>query len=116
MSPTALPEFLARKAVQLLDGFCRQAAEDRHRPRLLRYRIDGRKITLFEIRRLRNQIDQHRELPMAQLRYTPELKQWSIHHQHGDYWQLYLNVNPTLELEKLLQAIRQDPMGYFWHD
>lgn len=116
MSTANLPEFLARKAAQRLDGFCRKAAEDQYRPRLLQYRIDGRRITLFELRRLRRHPDEHRELPMAQIRYTPELQQWSLHYQQGDYWQLYLNVNPTLELDKLLNAIQQDPMGYFWHD
>ncbi|MBN1957034.1 MAG: DUF3024 domain-containing protein [Desulfuromonadales bacterium] len=111
-----LPQLLERKAVKLLDEFCIKAAHDKYQPRLLRYRIEGRQVLIYEIRRLAKTVDQHRELPMAKLRYTPELNQWSLHHQKGEYWQLYLNVPPTLDFSKLLDTIRQDPMGYFWQD
>ncbi len=109
-----LPELLERKATRLLDEFCVRASNDPYQPRHLRYRIEGRQIYLYEIRRYLNDPKQHKELPMAQIRYSPELNQWTLHHQNGEYWQLYLNITPTLEFEKLLSAIKQDPLGYFW--
>lgn len=112
----SLPELLRKRAEKLLLEFCRQAADDELRPRHLRYRIEGRQINLFEVRRCRQQPHDHQQLPMAQIRYTPELNQWTLHHQNGEHWQLYLNVNPTLELGKLLAAIKQDPLGYFWQE
>jgi len=110
----SLPELLRKRAEKLLFEFCRRAADDPHRPRHLRYRIDGEKINLFEIRRSRSNPEDQQHLPMAQIRYCLELNQWTLHHQNNERWQLYLNVTPTLELGKLLLAIQQDPLGYFW--
>jgi len=109
-----LPELLRKRAEKLLFEFCNSAAEDLLRPRHLRYRIEGQQINLFEVRRCLHNPKQHQSLPMAQIRYSPDLNQWTLHHQNGENWQLYLNVPPTLELGKLLTAIKQDPMGYFW--
>lgn len=111
-----LPELLKKRAEKLLFEFCRLAAEDPLRPRHLRYRIEGRQINLFEVRRCSHNPQQHQQLPMAQIRYIPDLNQWTLHHQNGENWQLYLNITPTLELGKLLIAIKQDPMGYFWQE
>lgn len=111
-----LPELLKKKATRLLDEFCIRTANDKYQPRHLRYRIDGNKIYIYEIRHFRNDPKKHRELPMAQIRYTPELKQWTLHHQKGEYWQLYLNTPPTLDFSRLLETMKQDPMGYFWQE
>ena len=108
-----LPQLLQKQAEKLLFNFCNKAAEDALRPRDLRYRIEGRQINLFEIRGC-IQSHHQQKLPIAQLRYSPELNQWTLHHQNGDHWQLYLNINPTLDLGKLLTAIQLDPFGCFW--
>lgn len=111
-----LPEFLHKSATRRLDEFCLSAAQQRENPRKLDYRITGLQVYLFEIRKSSSRTAAPRELPMAQLRFNPELNQWSLHHQNGSHWQLYLNVGPTLELDKLLTAISQDPLRFFWHD
>lgn len=116
ISASELPQLLERKAVKLLDEFCIRTANDKYQPRHLRYRIESRQVLIYEIRRLANDADQHRELPMAKIRYTPELNQWTLHHQKGEYWQIYLNIPPTLDFGKLLGTIREDPMGYFWQE
>ncbi len=112
----SLPELLRKQAEKLLFTFCQQAADDEMRPRHLRYRIEGQQVNLFEVRRCLHDPQQHQQLPMAQIRYSPELNQWTLHHQKGEHWQLYLNINPTLDLSKLLSAIKQDPMGHFWQE
>ncbi|HEY5674814.1 MAG TPA: DUF3024 domain-containing protein [Malonomonas sp.] len=109
-----LPQLLQRQAVKLLDRFCSDAAAHQLQPRQLRYQIEGRQIHLFEIRCPRHTSDQQQERPLAQLRYSPELNQWTLHHQNGRHWQLYLNINPSLDLGKLLVAIQQDPLSCFW--
>ncbi|PLY04696.1 MAG: hypothetical protein C0622_02335 [Desulfuromonas sp.] len=111
-----LPQLLEKNAVRLLDEFCILTANDKHQPRHVRYQVEGNRIFLYEIRRLKDDPQQHRELPMAQFRYVPELKQWSLHHKKGEYWQMYLNTPPTLEFGKLLQTVKQDPMGFFWQE
>ncbi len=111
-----LPELLKKRAEKLLFDFCQLAADDKVRPRHLRYRIEGRQINLFEVRRCQHNPQEHQQLPMAQIRYNQDLNQWTLHYQNGENWQFYLNVNPTLELGKLLTAIKQDPMGRFWQE
>jgi hypothetical protein len=112
-----LPELLHKNATRLLDEFCVRAANDSYQPRHLRYRIEGCRIDLYELRHYRGQPDQHQELPMAQIRYTRELNQWTLHHQRQDErWQIYLNITPSLDFSQMLQAIQQDPMGNFWQE
>ena len=113
---SALPEFLHKSAARRLDEFCRNAGQRPDDPRRLNYRITGLQVYLFEVRKGPGKAATARELPMAQLRFNPELNQWSLHHQNGSHWQLYLNAGPTLELDKLLTAISQDPLRFFWHD
>lgn len=113
---TGLPEFLQKSASRKLEKFCRLAAQDAVNPRTLAFRIAGRQIYLFEIRETTNKKGPAKELPMARIRFCPELNQWSLHHQNGSHWQLYLNTGPTLELDKLLAVIRQDPFGFFRTD
>jgi len=107
-----LPELLQRQATKRLDSFCAQEARRQLRPRQLSYRIEGQQVNLFETRFCRHNPHQQK-IPIAQIRYSPLLNQWTLHHQNGDHWQLYLNVNPTLDISKLLTAIQQDPMGCF---
>jgi hypothetical protein len=111
-----LPEFLHKSALRKLDDFCRSAGQHPLNPRHLNYHISGLQVHLFELRKGTGKTATTRELPMAQLRFSPEINQWSLHHQNGSHWQLYLGVGPTLELDKLLTAISEDPLGFFWHD
>lgn len=109
-----LPEFLRKQAEKQLFGFCRQVADDQHHPRHVRYRIVDQQINLVEVRRYENNPKEHKEFPVAQIRYIPELNQWTLHQYSDERWKLYLNVTPTLDLSKLLSVIRQDPMRCFW--
>ena len=110
-----LPELMQRQAIKRLDHFCQQAAQDHRHPRRLQYGIEGQQVNLFEVR-LSSCGQKSQQIPVAQIRYSPQLNQWTLHYQNGRHWQLYLNVNPSLDLDKLLAALRQDPMGCFWSD
>lgn len=109
-----LPELLRKQAEKLLFQFCQHAADDPLRPRHLRYRIEGQQLNLFEVRRCQHNPQQHQSLPMAQIRYSPDLNQWTLHYLQDERWKLYLNITPSLDLSRLLTAIKQDPMGCFW--
>jgi hypothetical protein len=108
---TALPELLQRRATKLLDSFCAEAARHPQEPRRLDYRIEGEQLSLFET--LRSCCGNHQQVPIARIRFHPQLNQWTLHHRQGERWPLYLNVTPSLDLGKLLTAIRQDPWGDF---
>ena len=109
-----LPELLQKQAEKLLDGLCGQMANDKYQPRHLRHRTTGQAIELYEVRRDRQDPQQHHELPVALLRYSPDLNQWSLHYNDDERWKIYLNVTPTLDFNRLLTTIRQDPLRCFW--
>jgi len=109
-----LPQLLQRQAIKSLDRFCAEVAAQQLQPHQLRYQIEGQQIHLFELQCQSCAANQQQDRPMAQLRYSPDLNQWTLHHQNGRHWQLYLNINPSLDLGKLLTAIQQDPLGCFW--
>jgi hypothetical protein len=109
-----LPELLQRQAIKLLNQFCNDMSAHQFDPHQSEYRIEGQQINLFELRQSACAAEREQKLPIAQLRYNTILNQWTLHHQNGQHWQLYLQANPTLELGKLLEAIKQDPFGHFW--
>lgn len=110
-----LPQLLEKQAIKQLERFCQQAAADPRQPRAVGYRIEGLQVSLFELRDA-DESTQPRKLAVALLRYSPDLNQWTLHQRTNERWRLYLNVNPTLDLSKLLRAVAQDPLGAFWPD
>lgn len=109
-----LPELMRRKAEKLLDGYCRAwtpcYTED---PLRLTYRIEGETITLL-MRSLAAGGDSGDAAPFAQLRFCPELQQWTLHvPTESGRWRFYLNTQPSLNLERLLQHLDEDPLGFF---
>jgi len=111
-----LPELIKRQALRQLEAFCAQQAQHQSRPRRLAFQLAGNQVNLFEERSCLHGNHSCLQIPVAQLRYSGELNQWTLHHQNGRHWQLYLNITPSLDIGKLLSAIRQDPMGCFWSD
>ncbi len=52
--------------------------------------------------------------PVAQLRFSEELGQWTLHVPcGGGRWKFYLNARPTLNIDRLLNHLKEDPLGIF---
>lgn len=112
---TALPDLLKKQAEKHFARLCAQAAADPQQPRHLQTRYADNRVTLIEIRACQHLPGQQLEQNIAQFRYNDLLNQWTLHSYDQDgRWQLYLNINPSLDLGKLLQAVKDDPMGFFW--
>lgn len=112
----ALPQFLRKSADKLFFEYCaeRDCGCGQLHPGLS-YRIGGNRVTLFEQQRRCPMQAPTRTRPVAQFRYQPELKQWSLHYRHnGVNWVFYPNCGPSLDLAKILRHVDADPLGMFW--
>ncbi|PLX94898.1 MAG: hypothetical protein C0619_02070 [Desulfuromonas sp.] len=112
----ALPQLLHKRAERLLDEYCRTRVPSWLKEELrLEFTIESETATVFQERRRCQGSCEWFRFPLAQFRYSEELNQWSLHHyDEQQQWRLYLNVNPSLDLNKLIQAVDADPMGFFW--
>lgn len=112
----ALPELLKKRAEKLLGEYCRTRVPSWLKEEMrLDFVIDGDSVTIFQERRRCQGSCEWFRFPMAQFRYTESLNQWTLHHYDQDQqWRLYLHANPNLDLGKLIQAVDDDPMGFFW--
>ena len=54
-------------------------------------------------------------LPIAQLRFEPASKEWTLYAgSYPDGWYALPDVESTADLESLLELIDDDPTGVFW--
>lgn len=54
-------------------------------------------------------------LPLARLQYTPELDQWTLHRPRPENrWSYVPEAGGSLDLNKLLRYLRDDPLNIFW--
>lgn len=103
-----LPELVQRKADKCLTRFCRESTAHP-----LRFSSDDGVYILWQLATSSGAATADR--PVAQLRYQPQLGQWTLHYHGADgRWRLYLNSGPTLELDKLLEHLASDPYQTFW--
>lgn len=110
-----LPQLLKKQAEKLLAEYCRSRVPTWLKEELrLDFKIEDDSATIHQERRTCQGSCEWFRLPLAQFRYSKELNQWSLHHHDNGKWRLYLNINPSLDLSKLIKAVDDDPMGFFW--
>lgn len=109
----SIPELVQHKASRQLDEFVRRlTAEGRGGDRGLTWRLESECLLLLLLPPDGSDVSC---LPLARFCFNAELRQWTLHyHDEQDRWRLYLNVGATLDFAKLLQAVEQDPFGFFW--
>jgi len=111
-----MPELVKKNAEKLIGDYCRNWVPV-YTNELLRmtYTLEDEAFTLF-IRDVIAAEDSEGRIPVAQLRFCMELKQWTLHIPHGEgRWKFYLNARPTLNLARLLLHLKEDPLGFFRH-
>lgn len=99
-----IPDLVRRRAAGCLDRFCRESRwqEGGEGNRLTWEWEDAGAVLLRPDR------------PIARLTYQEELLQWTLEQRREDGWRLCLNIQPTLDLERLLMFLEADPFRQFW--
>lgn len=114
-----LPELVRRSAEKQVRRFCegRIPAHARDQVRL-ELGIRGNAITIFERRpffRSRPNVDEWSKMKIAQLRYDPDAREWSLYWaDRNGRWHRYWDLDPAENLEVLLREIDEDPTAIFW--
>lgn len=112
----ALPELLQKQTIRLLDKFCRERIPcERYQGRRLVYSIADNHVTLFEERIDSEEEESWLRTPIARFCYSSELNQWALYSTDPQQrWHIYQNINPSLNLGRLIKALDDDPIGIFW--
>ncbi len=105
-----IPELVKRNAEQLMANYCANRIDRLSCPHVL-----------LEYQWLDNglQIDCrdgcNPPWPVARFLYVNEMRQWFLYTRGANnQWRPYLDVRPTLEFQKLLKHLDDDPFSMFW--
>lgn len=55
------------------------------------------------------------ETPIARLNYNPDTVKWQLYWMRASgKWEKYAGIDPTNNLQSLVDEIKSDPHGAFW--
>lgn len=111
-----LPELVKKNAEKIVGDYCRQwVPVYSSEPLRMTYTLDDETITLY-LRDISADESAPVRIPMAQMRFSSELQQWTLHvPTENGRWKFYLNAQPTLNLARLIDHLKEDPLGFFRH-
>lgn len=112
----ALPELIKRSVESKLSTYC-----DRKIPREIRdelqltYKLRGNTATLIERRPHFRDRTIWTEVKVAQLRFDPDAKRWSLYcSDRNGRWHFYDDAPPSANLDDLIAELDRDPTCIFW--
>lgn len=112
----ALPELLKARVEQQLAAYCERKVpiQARHQVRL-EHEIRGTTVTLTEARAPFDGSERWTQTPIAQCRFDPETKLWSLYCRDRNIrWHPYRYAEPARDIGALLHALDVDTTGIFW--
>ncbi|MBJ6724570.1 DUF3024 domain-containing protein [Geomesophilobacter sediminis] len=110
----ALPELVKRSVETKLQRYCEQKVPSDVPLRIL-YTLRGNSVTIIESRPHYCENDRWVEVPVAQFRFSPEQRLWSLYWADRNLrWHPYEGLDPDPKIETLLQEIDRDPTCIFW--
>lgn len=111
-----LPELLQQLVEKKLAAYClARAPEHLHDQVRIGYRFRGQTVTLYESRTTFMKPERWVENAIAQFRFDPETKSWSLYCADRNLrWHLYEGLEPQRNFEILLTEVDRDPTGIFW--
>jgi hypothetical protein len=112
----AIPVLLKKRIELRLANYCEARIPPRVRGQIrLGFRFRGHSVTLFEERPLLRDMDHWIESVVAQFRYDPETIQWRLYcADRNSRWHVYWDLDPSLDFDRLLKEVDDDPTGIFW--
>jgi len=111
-----LPELLQKQAVLSLGKFCRERVPCRRYQGLrLNFSINDNHVVLFEEYLDPAGGEAWLRTAIARFSYAAELNQWVLYSiDRQQRWHIYQSINPSLNLNRLIKALDEDPTGIFW--
>lgn len=112
----ALAEFTRRLVETRLAAYCARRVPAVLRDQVgLLFRVAGNRVTLLETRPAPGERSSWGETPLAQFRFDSRTSRWSLYcMDRWSRWHLYDLVQPSADIDDLLQALDEDRLGIFW--
>ncbi len=112
----ALPPLVRQLVDSKLTKYCKNKIPPKLRDKIrLSYKVWGNNVTLIESRPYWFDPSKWSELKVAQFRYDPDKKHWTLYWaDRNDRWHVYWDVEPAKDIEELLREVDEDPTGIFW--
>ena len=109
-------EFQAHEVNRILTEFCDTRIPEHAKSQIrLDYEIRGNSVTLYENRKHYRLPDIWTKAKIAQFRYNPEHKIWTLYWwRHTEKWYRYELIGPAADIEDLIAEVDNDPTGIFW--
>jgi len=111
----ALPELVRKLVEKKLKKYCEEKVPERVRDRVrVEFKIRGNNVTLVERRPKFMDPETWISIPVAQFRYEHENKKWYLYwSDRNSKWHQYLDIEPSSDLDRLIQEVEEDPTGIF---
>ena len=111
-----LPPAVKKLVEKMLDDYREKKIPHSVRDKVwLTTRFRGNSVTLVECRPLFNDPSKITETVVAQFRFDPGNKTWTLYcADRNSRWHLYSYADPSKKLDDLLKELDADPTGIFW--
>lgn len=112
----ALSPLMQQLIEKKLNNYCDNRIPVEHQNKIkIFYRIRGNMVTIIESRPLYFHPDQWSEKKIAQMRYDDATREWTLYFaDRNERWHMYMNLNPSENIDDLLNQIDADPTGIFY--
>jgi hypothetical protein len=79
------------------------------------YKIRGSNVTIFESMPHLLYKNKWVDISVGQMRFDSKSNDWTLYYQDSsDRWHIYDEIEPSKNLQDLLDEIDEDPTGIFW--
>lgn len=112
-----LPALVKTLVEKKVDEFCKKMVPPHVLDKMnLSYKIKGDSVTIFE-----NRAPWHKDMKewtstaVAQIRFNERTGKWTLFcADRNSKWHEYYDMEPTKNIDKILEEIDRDPTGIFW--
>ena len=107
---SGIPQLVSKSAAKVIQEFCsgsvlRSGREYTFKPEKI---PDGFELLAFLV-------GTDRPIILARLKYSPTLGQWTLHRPRPEgRWSYVPEAGGSLDLNKLLRYLKDDPLNIFW--
>ena len=111
-----LPIIQKQLADTLLHSFCEKRIPNEHNNRIRLFcKFRGKSVTLIESRPAMFDKDTWHDLNIAQFRYDATNGKWTLYFaDRNDNWHMYMDSDPSKDLQDLIDEVNDDPTGIFF--
>ncbi|PLX82253.1 MAG: hypothetical protein C0617_14065 [Desulfuromonas sp.] len=111
-----LPPLVKQLAEKKLTAYCQGKIPSHLQNEIrLNFKFRGNTVTLLESRPAFDMPDTWVDIPVAQFRYDPDAKLWSLFWaDRNSRWHPDMEIDPVKDFDRLLQEVERDPTGIYW--